>query len=118
MAYCPKCGKVVSVRDTYCKSCGEKLDKQKPGDIWRACEFCKGTGEDPGDGDLHTTVVLCRICKGAKGGYFSEESHRCKGECKGNGQIKVAATGIGIFPDYRPCRDCGGWGWVDPRRQK
>lgn len=29
MAYCPKCGKPVSVRDTYCKSCGKRLDKRE-----------------------------------------------------------------------------------------
>jgi DnaJ-class molecular chaperone len=113
MAYCPKCGKPVGVRDTYCKSCGERLAKQKSQDIWKRCEFCRGTGEDPGDGDVHLTMGPCRVCKGAKGGYFSEESSRCKGECRGNGRIKVT-TGIDIVDNFRPCHDCGGWGWAKP----
>jgi DnaJ-class molecular chaperone len=110
MAYCPKCGRLVSVRDTYCRRCGERLDKQGQG-IRRRCEFCKGTGNDPGDGNINVTVVPCRVCKGAKGGYFSEEYRRCEGECRGNGRIKVT-TGIDIVDNFRPCHDCGGWGWA------
>ena len=111
MAHCPKCGKPVSMSDTYCKSCGERLDRRGRRDIRRVCEFCKGTGEDPGDGNVNLTEVPCRVCNGAQGGYFSEEYHRCEGECKGNGRIKVT-TGIELVPDFRPCRDCGGWGWA------
>ena len=113
MAYCPKCGKTVSVRDTYCKSCGERLDKQKSQDIWRTCEFCKGTKIDPGDGMMYVTAPPCRVCKGAGGGWFPKESRRCNGECRGNGQIKVS-TDIDMVPNFRPCRDCGGWGWAKP----
>jgi len=115
MAYCPKCRGRVSVRDAYCKSCGERLDKQEHHDIRRVCEFCEGTGDDPGDGSLMVVPSVCRVCKGAKGGYFSEESRRCKGECRGNGRIEVT-TGIDIVPNFKPCRDCGGWGWADPRK--
>lgn len=116
MAYCPKCGSLVSVRDTYCKSCGERLDKRpdkQDQDIWRTCEFCKGAKDDPGDGNINVTAVPCRVCKGAGGGYFPKESHRCNGECRGNGRIKVT-TGIDVVPNFRPCRDCGGWGWAKP----
>jgi hypothetical protein len=31
MAYCPRCGKPVGVRDMYCKNCGEKLQDRASG---------------------------------------------------------------------------------------
>ena len=110
MSYCAKCGKPVAIHDGYCRSCGEKLDKPKGDRVWKVCEFCKGAGKDPGDGNIMPPPT-CRVCKGAKGRYFAQEPRPCDGECKGNGQIKVA-LGVDLIPNFRPCNDCGGWGWV------
>lgn len=118
MAYCPKCGRPVSMRDTYCKSCGERLDMRpdkQDQDIWRRCEFCEETGNDPGDGSINVTAVACRVCKGAKGRFYSEEPRRCGGPCGGSGRIK-ATIGIDPLRSFRPCPVCEGWGWVKPRK--
>jgi hypothetical protein len=60
------------------------------------------------------TSRLCRVCKGVKGGYFPEGYRRCKGQCKGNGRIKITITDTDICPNFRPCGNCGGWGWAKP----
>lgn len=111
MAYCPKCGGQVGVRDTYCKGCGERLKQQGSAPIQRRCEFCEGTGKDPGDGNVMRGG--CRVCRGGKGKIFSGESHRCRGSCGGTGRIRVHYD-IEVVPHFEPCGDCKGWGWVEP----
>jgi len=113
MSYCPRCGTQIGTNDAYCRGCGGKLNKPKVDRVWKTCEFCKGTGKDPGDGNV-IAPSTCRVCNGAKGRYFAEEPRPCGGECKGNGRIKVP-DGIEGIPNYRPCRDCGGWGWVESK---
>ena len=121
MAYCPKCGEKAKKGNQFCSKCGtslggennyQKHEPQRPQDVWRKCEFCKGTGTDPGDGD--PMRGLCRVCKENKGAYLPEDWRRCRGECGGKGRIPREP--VGPFPNYRQCLDCGGIGWADPRR--
>ena len=111
MSYCPKCGTPAGKHGSYCRGCGQRLNNPQDSSIPRTCEFCKGTGKDPGDGNP-IPPPQCRVCNGAKSGYFTEQSRRCDGPCKGNGQIRVAMD-IDPIPAYRKCVKCKGWGWVE-----
>jgi len=61
MAYCPRCDRVISRRDRFCRWCGQILDDEmgqlpRPTRIGRhweevACEHCSGTG-----------IIDCRKC--------------------------------------------------------
>lgn len=115
MAYCPRCGEPVNARDRFCRNCGERLEggqPRSPQDKRVRCEFCKGTGEDPGSGDvIHGS---CRVCRGERGRSVPAYWRPCRGECGGNGRIDIS----GVFDDFRPCQDCGGWGWADPGKSE
>lgn len=52
MAYCPKCGNVTGSRDTFCKSCGQRLNN----------------GAQPAQGPRSNNVphAQCPTCHGAK----------------------------------------------------
>ena len=92
----------------------QRQKPKRPQDVWRECAFCKGTGIDPGRGIADVTGEKCRVCKGNKGRYLSEDWRRCRGECGGKGRIPREP--VGPFPNYDPCPLCKGTGWADPRR--
>lgn len=89
-----------------------------PRDIWKECEFCKGTGIDPGRGELDVTGEKCRVCEKSKKKGFNKVPEgwvECKGPCGGTGRIDITGS-FDPCHHFEPCPDCGGTGWADPRR--
>lgn len=109
------CGTLLEIRYVFPRTTTQIISSK---DVWRKCEFCEGTGIDPGRGVADVTGEKCRVCGKSKRKGFNKVPEyyiKCKGECKGKGRIDITGP-FDPFPNFRPCRDCGGTGWADPSK--